>query len=686
MTTSLTRDPVARHELSAWNLPALFLCVCMAACGSPASRGLAQTQRPQLTRLDLLAGQPGGRGWVDGALVDAHFQEPWQVIGDGANTLYVADANIIRAIDCVAGTVTTLAGSYGHVGASDGTGAGATFSLPSGLAFAGGILYMSDTENSTVRQIDVTTGVVTTLAGTAGQRGSADGPAAGALFGEPEGIALDSTGVLYIADTDNNLIRALDLNGGTVSTVAGNPNQSGFTDGIGAAATFNKPKDLKMDGEGNLYVADAFNTAVRKVVPSTGLVSTLAIFESVPQGIAVDGSDLLVSLQGVSGDNRVVRVASDGTVSTVAGTANGPGFVDGIGEAARLDSPAGLYNDGAGNLYIADSANFVVRKMTIASGSVATYAGALSVGSADGTGNQARFSAPQGLAVDDRTVYVADTGNHTIRAIELATGNVTTLAGVAGQSGHVDGPLGTARFNGPLGLALDTTSQMLYVAETLNRAIRRIDLAKGAVTTLSYLGPESLDGPSGLALDGTRLFVADADDDVVVEIDLQKAQISLVAGQVDTPGTEDGVGPKAAFNTPTGVGLDGRGNLYVADNQASTVRRVALASSAVSTIAGSPNVVMHTDGVGEMAYFSHPFAVTANDLGDLFVSDTNSNAVRHMDLGDGAVTTVIGSADAPGVRLGILPAQLALPSAVALAPTGSLLVVSENSVLIAHGP
>ena len=129
---------------------------------------------------------------------------------------------------------------------------------------------MSDTENSTVRQIDVTTGVVTTLAGTAGQRGSADGPAAGALFGEPEGIALDSTGVLYIADTDNNLIRALDLNGGTVSTVAGNPNKSGFTDGIGAAATFDKPKDFKMDGEGNLYVADAFNTAVQRSYRALG--------------------------------------------------------------------------------------------------------------------------------------------------------------------------------------------------------------------------------------------------------------------------------------------------------------------------------------------------------------------------------------------------------------------------------
>jgi streptogramin lyase len=281
---------------------------------------------------------------------------------------------------------------------------------------------------------------------------------------------------------------------------------------------------------------------------------------------------------------------------------------------------------------------------------------------------------------------VADTGNHTIRAIDLATGNVTTLTGVAGQSGDIDGPLGTAMFDGPQGLALDAESRLLYVADTLNRAIRRIDLAKGTVTTLSYTGPASLDGPSGLALDGLHLFVADADDDVVVEIDLQKAQISLVAGQVDTPGTEDGVGAQAAFDTPTGVALDGIGNLYVTDNQASTVRRLVLASSQVSTIAGSPNVVMYADGVGQSAYFSKPFAATANSLGDLFVSDTNNNAVRHVDLVDGAVTTVIGSPDLPGVRLGVLPAQLALPSAVALTPSGSLLVVSENAVLIAHGP
>ncbi len=662
---------------------------CMVACSSSSgSHGQPPpTPPPRLTTLSLLAGQPGGRGWVDGTLVAAHFQEPWEIASDGAHTLYVADSNVIRAIDVATGMVTTLAGSYGHPGDSDGVGTDATFSLPSGFAFAGGILYLSDTENLTIRQVDVASGAVTTIAGTPGERGTTDGAAADALFGEPEGIALDGSGHLYISDTDNNTIRVLDLNTGMVSTVAGNPSTSALMDGVGTAAGFNKPKAMRIDAAGNLYVSDAFNTAVRKVVPSTGAVSTLATFQSVPQGLAVDGSDLLVSLLGTSGDNRIVRVSSDGTVSTVAGSSTTPGFVDGAGTDARFDSPAGMYDDGSGNLYIADAANFALRKMTIASAAVVTYAGAISVGSSDGTGNQAHFSAPQGIAVDDTTVYVADTGNDTIRAIELATGKVTTLAGAVGQTGHADGPLTGSRFDGPQGLALDTAAQVLYVAETLNRVLRRIDLGKGVVSTLSYTnGPgfDGLDGPTGLALDGTHLFVADSDDDDVVEIDLQKGQISLVAGQFDTPGTEDGTGANAAFYTPTGLAADGLGNLYVADNQASTVRKIVLASATVSTIAGSPNMAGYANGVGAKAYFAKPFAATANDLGDLFVSDTGNNAVRHVDLASDTVTTVIGSPNLPGVRLGPLPAQLTLPSAVALTPAGSLLVVSENSVLIAH--
>jgi len=664
----------------------------LAACGS--SHGQAPPsadQPPRLTTLDLLAGQPGGRGYVDGTLVAAHFQEPWEIVGDGAHTLYVADSNVIRAIDQKTGTVTTLAGSQGHPGGADGVGTAATFSLPSGFALSGDLLYLSDTENFTIRQLNVVSGEVTTIAGAFGTRGTTDGPASGALFGEPEGIALDSSGNLYIADTDNNLIRVLDLTTNTVSTLAGGgPNGAGLVDGIGTAAEFNKPKSMRMDAAGNLYVCDAFNTAIRKVAPSTGAVTTLATFQSVPQGIEVVGDNLFVSLQGVDGENRVVQLATTGgTVTTVAGSQATAGFVDGTGTAALLNSPAGLYADSSGNLYIADSGNYVLRKMTIADSTVVTYAGALSVGSSDGTGSQAHFSGPLGVAVDDTTVYVADTGNDTIRTIELATGKVTTLAGAAGKSGLVDGPVASARFYGPQGLALDPSSQVLYVADTLNRAVRQIDLAKGAVSTLSYTyasGFGGLDGPSGLALDGTTLFVTDFEDDDVAAIDLQQSQmqISLVAGQNGTPGAANGAGASASFDVPDGVAADGLGDLYVVENQGCTVRKIEIASGTVSTIAGDPETLGFADGAGPMAFFNQPFGATANDLGDLFVSDTNNNIVRHIDLTGDAVTTVVGSHTASGVKLGTLPAQLTLPSAVALTHAGGLLVVSENSVLIAH--
>jgi sugar lactone lactonase YvrE len=665
----------------------LALAACAVACGSSPPHRQVPDQPPRLTRLDILAGQPGGRGWVDGALVAAHFQEPWEIAGDGANTLYVADSNIVRAIDRASGSVTTLAGSYGHSGTNDGVGTAALFSLPSGLAFSSGELYVSDTENDTIRKIDVASGEVTTVAGAPRVRGKTDGNLVDARFSEPEGIALDPSGKLYIADTDNNLIRVLDLNAGTVSTVAGNSEVSALIDGVGAAAAFYNPKAMRIDAAGNLYVADAYNTAVRKVVPSTGVVSTLAKFQSVPQGLAVDGADLLVSLQGTSGENRIVRVKSDGSVSPVAGSETSSGFVDAVGVDARFYGPAGLYNDGSGTLYIADAANFVLRKMAIADGTVSTFAGANSMGASDGMGTRARFSAPRGLAVDETTAYVADTGNDTIRTIDLATGAVKTLAGAVGQIGHVDGPFGTARFDGPQGLALDSASKLLYVADTLSRVIRQVDLGNGIVSTLSPTPTPTfggLDGPSGLALVGTHLFVTDSSDDDVAEIDLQSSQISLLAGQFGIPGTEDGVGARAGFYVPVGIASDGNGNLYVADNQGCTVRKIVIASATVSTIAGKPGSSGFADGVGAVAYFGQPFGAAANDLGDLFISDTSNNAVRRVDVSNGTVTTILGAPAIYGVRLGTLPAQLTLPSAVALTRTGGLLVASENAILVAH--
>lgn len=621
-------------------------------------------------------------------MLDAHFQEPWEIASDGGDILYLADANAIRAIDRRTGVVTTLAGTFGLPGAKDGVGTQATFSLPSGLTFSGGILYLSDTENHLLRQIDVATGMVTTLAGVVGKKGMSDGPADQALLAEPEGIALDASGNLYFSDTDNNAVRVLNLGTRMVSTIAGGgPNTAALTDGVGTAAAFNRPKAMRIDAAGNLYVADAINLAVRKVVPSTGAVTTLATFAMPPQGLAVDGSDLLVSLEGAKGEGSIVRLSAGGAVSPVAGSSTQSGFVDGVGTAARFNWPGGLLLDGSGELFIADSGNFVLREMNVATANVVTFAGAKSLGSADGRGRAARFSAPLGLAADDATVYLADTGNDTIRAIDIATGTVTTLAGAVGQAGRADGPLAQARFNQPQGLAFDSGAKILYVGDALNRVIRQIDLGKGVVSTLTYTngpGYAGLDGASALALDGSHVYVVDSVDDDVVAIDLPKGEISLVAGQNGTPSAADGVGADAGFYTPTGIAADGRGNLYVADNQSSTLRRIVVSTATVSTIAGASQRPGYRDGVGAMAFLGQPFAVTANGLGDLFFSDSGNNAVRHLAVSTNAVTTVIGTPPLQGVRLGPLPAQITAPSAIALTPGGSLLVVSENSVLIAH--
>jgi sugar lactone lactonase YvrE len=678
----------ATHAL----LVALGLCV-VASCGEsgrPPANACICTP-PKWTTLDLVAGRPGGPGWVDGTLVAAHFVEPWALASDARGHLYVADGRYtVRAIDVAAGSVETLAGVYGQIGASDGAGVQATFNLPSGLAFSGGQLYLADTENGTIRRIDLQTGAVTTVAGTAGQTGALDGIGADAQFAALNGLVADASGNLYVGDTENDTIRKLDPTG-AVSTIAGMAGTPGSDDGVGAAARFRQPKALTLDAAGLLYVVDSLNQSIRKVDPTTGAVSTLTTFADLPQGVAVDSGDVLVSLTSLVAD-RIVRVASDGTVTPLAGGAKG--FLDGTGDGARFDSPAGLWNDGAGTLYVADSGNEVIRRIALASGAVSTFAGAQSSGAADGVGAQARFSSParpvlQGIAADDRAAYVADTGNDTVRKILMTTGEVSTLAGGVGLPDRVDGAVHDARFNQPEGLALDSAGQKLYVADTNNRSLRRIDLGAGAVTTLALVAAPGdpfagFDGPAGLALAGGRLFVTDYSDHVVLAVDVQAGRVSTFAGKSGVPGPSDGVGTSAAFYGPLGIASDGQGNLYVADDLNQTIRKIEIATAKVTTLAGQQVIAGSSDGVGVAAHFHGPFALAADGAGDLFVSDLMNNTVRRIEVSSGAVTTVIGSVAASGVRLGPLPSQLTQPSALALTPSGGLLVLSENAVLLAR--
>lgn len=324
---------------------------------------------------------------------------------------------------------------------------------------------------------------VATLAGAAGTAGATNASGTAASFSAPEGLAVASDGRRYVADTGNHLIRTI-ASGGAVSTLAGGAGISGAIDASGTAARFNAPAGIAF-GNGFLYVADTGNHLIRQV--TTG-----------------------------------------GVVTTFAGGAGSPGSLDGAGASARFNSPGGIAVDSAGTVYVADTANHIIRKISPA-GVVVTLAGTAGAsGSANGVGAAARFSSPRGIAVNaSGVVYVADTGNHVIRAI-ATDGTVTTLAGTPGSSGSTNGTGAVARFNAPRGIAVDA-SGIIHVADTGNQTIRRITAA-GAVTT--------------------------------------------VAGTAGSAGTTDGSNTTARFNAPSGVAVQPDGYyLYIADTASHTVRR-----------------------------------------------------------------------------------------------------------------
>ncbi|MES2695083.1 MAG: hypothetical protein V4773_16540, partial [Verrucomicrobiota bacterium] len=338
-----------------------------------------------------------------------------------ATFLLAAVATALRAEDYA---ISSFAGAANVITGADGTPG--SFNNPYGVAIdSAKNIYVTDTVNHTIRKI--TPGrVVSTLAGTAGQRGAADGTGAAARFASPIGIGVDSAGNVYVADSQNFTIRKITA-AGVVSTFAGTPFQPGSADGTGAAARFLLPYGIAVDSAGNVYVADSGNHIIRKITPA-------------------------------------------GVVTTLAGTAQQAGFADGTGGAARFQMPFGLSVDGSGNVYVADSQNHAIRRVT-AAGAVSTVAGSpANSGSLDGSVGIARFDTPRGVAVDGSgNLFVADSGKSIIR--HIAGGVVSTVAGSPGIVGETNSVGSSARFYDPFGIVADGST--FYVADTSNNQIRR---------------------------------------------------------------------------------------------------------------------------------------------------------------------------------------------------------------------
>jgi uncharacterized protein (TIGR03437 family) len=632
---------------------------------------------------------------------------------DAAGNLGRATLNVASTPQAV---VTTVVGTGQRGSTGDGGPAvSALISRPIRLDFdSAGNLYLTDSDNHTIRKV-TPQGVISTIAGKPGQSGFSgdNGPATAALLNFPIGVAVDKDGNVYICDNDNNRIRKVTAATGVITTIAGNGSiGSGGDGGLATAAQFNEPQNVAVDKDGNVYISDINNHRIRKVNASDGMISTVAGTGVIgfsgdggpaamaqlnqPNNVSVDKDSNLIICD--AGNFRIRKVtAADGKISTIVGRGQSGGTGDG-GPAtdATVNVPTGAIADSVGNIYFSDRGNQRVRKVTAGAGVITTIAGSGAAGfNGDGLAALASsLSFPTGLAIDQAgNLYIGDRDNGRVRKLTSAVMNDSTPPAVTITTSIGTGPVNTGSLNlngtatdnvgvfqvrwsndrGGSGVALGTTSwsvQNITLLAGANKitvtawdanansgqaSVTVIFNASQIVTTLAGVGVpgDSGDGgpaaaarlsPFGLAVDASGALLVSDDEAHRVRRITPGGTINAFAGNGALGSSGDGAAAvNAAMNFPQDMVVDAAGNAYISDSNNHRVRRVA-PNGVITTYAGTGVPDFGGDGgPATQAKLFYPAGLALDSAGNLYIADSFNARVRKVTASTGVITTVAGT-------------------------------------------
>jgi sugar lactone lactonase YvrE len=612
--------------------------------------------------VSLVAGGTGTNEIADGPVTGTGlFPNLTGLVIDTAGNLYITEFSSckMRKIS-TSGTITTICGN-GTPGFSgdNGLATSAKLNYPFGMAIdRTGNIYVADMFNHRVRKIS-TSGIITTVAGTGTAGYSGDGAAAtGAMLNQPEGVAVDTSGNLYIADVVNNRIRKV-TTGGIISTYAGTGVYGSTGDGgLATSAQLSSPNAVSVDASGNLYITDG-NAKVRKVTLA-GTITTVA--GTGTQGFSGDnGPAVSAQLQGAWGtmtdasgnllicdesNQRIRKVTPGGAISTFAG--NGSNYIgnNGLATNAVLYSPAAVYTDHAGNIYFPD--NNTVLKVDL-SGNISVFAGTGPGYSAtDGyPANAQPVWSPFGVWGDPAgNIYIGCSGDYTVRKVDTS-GIMTKFAGIAGTNGWSgdNGPATSAAISKSQGIVGDPSGN-IYITDFYHGVIRKVTPA-GIISTFAGTGTPGYSGDNGPAtsaqLGAPNSICVDAAGNIYVADDYVNSVrkitpggfITTVAGGTASTGNTGDGGPATAalFGDIEGLTCDALGNLYIVDGQNNRVRRVDVNTGIISPFAGTGTLGFAGDnGPALNAEFHGPWAASMDGNGNVYIGDASNQRIRKITI------------------------------------------------------